>query len=449
MKLVIQDEIGRGGYCMVHRLVVQDAESGEQMGDPMAIKRLRNDLVLPEHFLREIRDRFEREARLLDDTLDHENIVSVEFRKLSGDEPYFVMPLADGNVMDELVTRAGDEEWVCHVFRQILEGMAYAHGKGVIHRDLKPQNVLVFGETIRLTDLGLGKNLEGGTVGLTRTETWSGTQAYMALEQFSEMKDTGPASDVFSLGKLLMAMLIGKHPDPGLPDVSELPERFRYFVTRCCEKNPDNRFPDARAALEAFLEAFDNADSSEPVFRELEDDLARLIESWFAAPASEDSGVLRDIDQLLRENPEEESLYTKRVPRLPGDLLEDYLTKLPDSFVEMLRVYDRYVSGGLVFEYCDEVADFYANVFRSTDRLDIRKVIVDRLIELGHSHNRWHVRDVLLELLAELDQGTEASTLSMAADAIRENPEAARFAADIADEYELPAAIKKAFDALD
>ena len=440
MKLVIQGEIGRGGFCMVHRLVVQDADSGEQMGDPMAIKRLRDDLVFPRHTLQEIRDRFEREARLLDDTLDHENIVPVKFRNLSGDEPYFVMPLADGNVMDELATRAGDEEWVCHVFRQILEGMAYAHGKDVIHRDLKPQNALIFGDTIRLTDLGLGKTLVGGTVGLTQTDTWYGTQAYMALEQFSEMKDTGPASDVFSLGKLLMALLIGKHPDPGLPDVSELPERFRYFVTRCCEKKPENRFPDARAALEAFDNAF-----SEPVFRELEDDLERLIESWFVAPVGEDSEILKKIDQLLRENPDEESLYIKQVPRLPGDLLGEYLTELPDSFVEMLKVYDRYVSGGLVFEYCDEVADFYANVFRSTDRLDIRKVIVERLIELGYSHNRWHVRLVLLELLSELDQKTDASTISMAADAIRENPRAAQFAADIAGKYELPATIKKAF----
>jgi eukaryotic-like serine/threonine-protein kinase len=440
MKLVIQDEIGRGGFCMVHRLVVQDADRGEQIGNPMAIKRLRDDLVLPKHTLQEIRDRFEREARLLDDTLDHENIVPVEFRNLSGDEPYFVMPLADGSVMDELATRAGDEEWVCHVFRQILEGMAYAHGKDVIHRDLKPQNALIFGDTIRLTDLGLGKTLVGGTVGLTQTEKWYGTQAYMALEQFSEMKDTGPASDVFSLGKLLMALLIGKHPDPGLPDVSELPERFRYFVTRCCEKKPENRFPDARAALEAFDNAF-----SEPVFRELEDDFERLIESWFVAPVGEDSEILKKIDQLLRENPDEESLYTKQVPRLPGDLLDEYLTELPDSFVEMLKVYDRYVSGGLVFEYCDEVADFYANVFRSTDRLDIRKVIVERLIELGYSHNRWHVRIVLLELLSELDQRTDASTISLAADAIQENPTAAQFAADIASKYELSAAIKKAF----
>ena len=440
MKLVIQDEIGRGGFCMVHKLVVRDAEGGAQRGEPMAIKRLRDDLVLPEHTLQEIRDRFEREARLLDDTLDHENIVAVEFRNLSGDAPYFVMPLADGNVMDELATRAGDEEWVCRVFRQILEGMAYAHGKGVIHRDLKPENALIFGDTIRLTDLGLGKNLVSGTVGLTKTSTWSGTEAYMALEQFSEMKDTGPASDVFSLGKLLIALLIGKHPDPGLPDVSELPERFRYFVTRCCEKKPENRFPDARAALEAFDNAF-----SEPVFRELEDDLERLIESWFVAPSGEDAEVLRDIDQLLRENPDEESLYTKQVPRLPGDLLDEYLAEQPDSFAEMLKVYDRYVSGGLVFEYCDEVADFYANVFRSTDRLDIRKLIVNRLIQLGYSHNRWHVRIVLLGLLSELDQGTEASTISMSADAILEDPRAAGFAAQIADEYELPPLIKKAF----
>jgi serine/threonine protein kinase len=117
----------------------------------MAIKRLRDDLRESPEDLKEIRDRFEREARLLDDTLDHENIVPVLMRNLSGDQPYFVMPLADGNLADLLPERTGDEAWVCDVLQQILEGMAYAHGKGVIHRDLKPENALRYGDQVRRT----------------------------------------------------------------------------------------------------------------------------------------------------------------------------------------------------------------------------------------------------------------------------------------------------------
>jgi len=437
MKLVTGDEIGRGGFCMVHEVVAY--EDGEPISGTMAIKRLRDDLHEPGEMMKEIRDRFEREARLLDDTLDHENIVPVLMRNLSGDQPHFVMPLADGNLADLLPEKAGDEEWVCGIFRQVLEGMAYAHGKGVIHRDLKPENALRYGEQIRLSDLGLGKNLMGGTVGLTKTAVWSGTEAYMSPEQFSAMKETGPETDVFALGKLLITLLTGDHPDVGAPDVSELPERFRYFVSRCCEKKPQNRFADARAALEAFAGA-----TTQPEFKQHEGELERLEEAWFATPAGPDLEVVKEIDRLLRENPDGEALYTKQVPRLPGDLAFQYLAELPDAFAQMLATYDGHVSGGLPFEYCDVVANFYANIFRRTDRLDVRKMVISRLLEMGDSHHRYHVRTVLLGLLVDLDEGKEGSTIAMAVDLIK-GTKASEFPAAIAMNWDLPPAIKRAF----
>jgi serine/threonine protein kinase len=440
MKLIVGDEIGRGGFCMVHEVVAHD-DDGDVISGTMAIKRLRDDLHESPEVVKEIRDRFEREARLLDDTLDHDNIVSVVIRNLSGDQPYFVMPLADGNLADLLPEKAGDEEWVCGVFRQVLEGMAYAHGKGVIHRDLKPENALRFGEQIGLSDFGLGKNLMGGTVGLTKTAVWSGTEAYMSPEQFSAMKETGPETDVFALGKLLITLLTGDHPDVGAPDVSELPERFRYFVSRCCEKKPDNRFADARAALEAFEGA-----TTEPEFKQHESELERLEEAWFATPEGPDRDVVKEIDRLLREHPDDEALYTKQVPRLPGDLAFQYLAELPDAFAEMLATYDGHVSGGLPFEYCDVVAIFYESVFRRTDRLDVRKLIINRLLEMGYSHHRFHVRSVLLGLLSGLDEAKEGSTIAMAVDLIK-GTRASEFPASVAMGYELPAAIKAAFQA--
>lgn len=425
---------------MVHEVVAHD-DDGDAISQTMAIKRLRDDLHEPPEVLKEIRDRFEREARLLDDTLDHENIVSVIVRNLSGDQPYFVMPRADGNLADLLPDMAGDEEWVCGVFRQVLEGMAYAHGKGVIHRDLKPENALRYGERIRLSDLGLGKNLMGGTVGLTRTAVWSGTEAYMSPEQFSAMKETGPETDVFALGKLLITLLTGDHPDVGAPDVSELPERFRYFVSRCCEKKPENRFADARAALEAFEGA-----TTEPEFKQREGELERLEEAWFATPEGPKLDVVREIDRLLRENPDDEALYTKQVPRLPGDLAFQYLSELPDAFAEMLTTYDGHVSGGLPFEYCDVVANFYGNVFHRTDRLDVRKLVISRLLEMGYSHHRFHVRSVLLGLLSSLDESKQSSTVAMTVDLIN-GTRASEFPAAIAMNFDLPVAIKAAFQA--
>jgi serine/threonine protein kinase len=434
----IGDEIGRGGFCMVHECVALD-DDGNEVGETLAIKRIRDDLNETDEAMEEIRTRFEREARLLDEVLDHENIVSIVHRNLTGDEPFFVMPLADGNVWDEIEGHKDDEEWACAVFQQMLDGMVYAHGKGVIHRDLKPENGLVYGDEVQLSDLGLGKNLEGGTAGLTKTMSGVGTEAYMAPEQFTEMKDTLPAADVFALGKLLMALLTGEHPIVGAPDVSGLPEKYRYFVSRCCEAKPENRYADAKVAHEAFARIH-----RDPEEADLGSEVEELVEAWFARPVGSDLEVVEEIDQLLREHPGEESLYTKQVPRLPADLIDQYMEEMPDAFADMLTTYDKHVSGGLPYEYCDTVADFYCRIFRETDRIDIRKLIVSRLLSLGSTHHRYHVRKGLLGALCNLDQSEDASTIAMVVDVVGENDHVL-FTADIAQNYDLPQPIRGAF----
>ncbi len=258
----------------------------------------------------------------------------------------------------------------------------------------------------------------------------------MAPEQFTDMKEVGPEADVFSLGKLLIVMLTGEVPEIGVPDVSDLPERFRYFISRCCEKKPENRFGNGGEALEAFDRII-----NDPAFAELPaDTLQRLLEAWFATPTGEDLDVVRDIYGSLRSNAQEESLFTREVPRLPEDVVDQYMDDLPGAFVEMIRIYDGHVSGGLPFEYCDIVAGFYQRIYRRTTRLDLRKLIVERLLEVGYGHNRWHVQDLVIALLKDV---TDASTVAMVADVIRAHPEAAHWSAGDAPEP-FPAAVRQA-----
>jgi serine/threonine protein kinase len=421
-------EIGRGGFCVVHKCEADDSQ-------PVALK----SLIDPAGASADVFARFQREARLMDDVLAHPNIVAIIHRNLSGADPYFVMEIADTNL--RAMIREGawkDEDWVIDVFRQMLGAMAYAHDKGVIHRDLKPENALIYDGVVKVSDFGLGKHLvDDGTVGLTRTNQWSGTEPYMAPEQFTAMKETGPEADVFALGKIMSELLTGEIPMVGLPDVSPLPERFKYFVSRCCAMKAENRYADGREALDAFNRILSPSTAQSPT-----EMLAALEEKWFNTEDGPDLEVVREIDELLRTNADDERMFSSRVPRLPEDLLDQYMDKLPDEFAHMLAVYDDHVSGGLPFEYCDVVTDFYERIFRRSQDPRLKELVIRRLFEMGAYHDRFHTRTRLLTLLAD---HTDPGTIEIAERTIRTgSARERRFFHERAASFDLPQSLRQA-----
>ena len=169
----------------------------------------------------------------------------------------------------------------------------------------------------------------------------------------------------------------------------------------------------------------------------------RLVEEWFGTEVGRDLDVTRRIDAHLRSNPSEEAMFSREVPKLPEDLVNQYMHELPDEFVAMLRIYDGHVSGGLPFDYCDVVANSTVVSSGARTGSDLRQMIFKRLLAMGFSHNRWHVQGVAMSLL----QGeADPSTVAMAADEIRAHPRAGLWLAGIADSYTLPKPIRQAFD---
>src|SRR6476659_1913842 len=205
-------------------------------------------------------ERFRREARMVAQ-MSHPNIVTVIDRGEDDGRQYIVFELVDGENLKQLVERTGPlpVRRVVELGVAIADALAFAHEHGLVHRDVKPQNVLLTpdGEA-KMTDFGIARSLDVEH-GVTQTGTVLGTSNYLSPEQASG-KPVTPATDVYSLGVVMFELLTAEVPFPGEnfvavamkhvneppPDWTEkrldVPLRLVAAVERALEKDPTRRF---------------------------------------------------------------------------------------------------------------------------------------------------------------------------------------------------------------
>jgi tRNA A-37 threonylcarbamoyl transferase component Bud32 len=243
--------IGSGSYGIVyealHRITTEK----------VAVKEFRANIATT----KEERGRFEREVKLMS-KFRHPNILPVLDYDLSGkNNPWFAMPLAKTNIAEIIDELKHDLQRVNFFYYQILTGMAYAHKQNTIHRDLKPQNILVFENDLAMIgDFGLGKILgeDASVMILTDTDDQFGTFAYMAPEQFTSAANVDHRADIYSLGKTLLHMVVGGDP-PMFPDqiIHQVDIRYLPFIKKCIEELPEDRFQSVDEMLESFVTIMD------------------------------------------------------------------------------------------------------------------------------------------------------------------------------------------------
>ena len=219
-------------------------------------------------------ERFRREARMAAG-LSHHNIVTVIDRGEHEGRQFIVFEYVDGDNLKEVVNREGPlpVERALTLGIQIATALAFAHASGLVHRDVKPQNVLLNGDgTAKVTDFGIARSLDVGK-GVTQTGTVLGTSDYIAPEQ-AQGQPVGERTDVYSLGVVLYELLTGelpfkgdnfvaiamKHINEAAPRVSErrpdVPQRLDDAIAIALAKEPDARFArmdDFRRELQACL----------------------------------------------------------------------------------------------------------------------------------------------------------------------------------------------------
>ena len=205
----VEKELGRGGMGAVY--LVRHKRTGE----PAALKVMLAKVAVSER----ARKRFMREVKITY-VLRHTNIVEFYDQGSTGGLFYFLLEFCEGGNVDDLMKRRGGRLSLGEagpIMLQALEGLAFAHQKGFVHRDLKPQNILLKGSkgnwTAKVADLGFAKNFEqAGLSGYTATGSYAGAYPFMPREQVTNFKYVEPVSDVWAMAATLYNMLTGRYP---------------------------------------------------------------------------------------------------------------------------------------------------------------------------------------------------------------------------------------------
>ena len=252
----LERPLGHGGMASVY--LGRDTE----LDRPVAVKILAENAAADDG----LRERFVREARLAA-RLQHPNVVSVYDAGEDEGRPYIVMEHVEGETLSEVLGRRGrlPAEEARGLALQAARALAHAHAAGLVHRDVKPQNLLLRRDgTLKIADFGIARAAEG--TALTQAGTVLGTAAYLAPEQ-ALGEDVTPAADVYSLGAVIYELLTGRPPyefdsladladkqrrhaiTPVRELVPEVPRELEDVVMRSLARNPAYRPDDLEREL--------------------------------------------------------------------------------------------------------------------------------------------------------------------------------------------------------
>ena len=252
----IVGDLGGGG--MSHVFVAHD----DALDRDIVVKVLHRDLVDAVNL-----ERFAREIRLAA-RLSHPHIVPLLMAGESGGRPYYTMPLVKGQSLRDRLRREGRIRVpdAVRILRDVAAALGYAHEQGVVHRDIKPDNILLTGDSAAVTDFGVAKALSASSPGMTSMTSMGvslGTPSYMAPEQAAGDPMIDARADLYALGIMAFEMLGGHCPFDGRtvqatlaahiaeppPDIralrADLPMRLSDLIMRCLAKDPADRPSDA------------------------------------------------------------------------------------------------------------------------------------------------------------------------------------------------------------
>ncbi|RXJ49558.1 protein kinase domain-containing protein [Gelidibacter gilvus] len=334
-----------------------------------------------------LKSRFIREVKT-QSLLPSEYFMPIVFSDLNSPQPYFLMPLAEDVFINEIQTAKAESRYP-EGLGDILNALEFLHNSGLVHRDLKPQNVLKHNGAWKLADFGLisqDKDILSQTI--TTSNNAYGTVMYSAPEQTVEFKRITPQADIYSFGAILHDIFTdgSRIPYSQLTADGEI----GYIIERCTKKDKNKRFKDIkllRAKLLSYISKPKTTDSSQ------------LDEEWIEK--------FNNVLEWNEDTFESFTFYLKQSDTIQQNVFfsfnQDILKYLhnlnQDSFYDVsLQYLDWVYKRSFDFSYCDVVADNINLIYKLSDDVEVKSRCALSSSELGRYHNRWYVMKYVIKM---------------------------------------------------
>jgi serine/threonine protein kinase len=386
------EKLGAGGFAEVFKVVDENAiEYAKKVFKP-------NQQLVEAVGEKDLKRRFSREVKY-QSKVENINVVSIVEHSLETDPPYFIMPLAECTLQDQLEndpTLKGNPK---EALFDILSGLEAVHDAGITHRDLKPANVLRFIDSDKnvhyaISDFGLISGGDSKSSTLTGSYARGGTENYAAPELMRDFKRATHYADIYSFGAILHDIFGYGQSRVPYTELSVPDADLCKIVARCTKTLPLRRYKSVRDLREDLFKVLDD---KELVFTsDHEKDLVELLDVQDELSAEEWDKVFTQLDENSYK-----SISNANILRYIDDSHIEHLAESSPELIASLTTYfcDYIKAHSFDFDYCDVLATRALALYNHGE-LSSKAMLALAILELGVEHNRWYVEWRFVEMVS-------------------------------------------------